>query len=68
MAYYTNTRTAFPKTGYASIAIDSGAVTLLGSVSTANTVGDVLDILNACVARSLVTGTNRTGHAVSDLN
>jgi hypothetical protein len=68
MAYYTNTRTAFPKTGYASIAIDSGAVTLLGSVSTANTVGDVLDILNACIARDRVTDFHRTGLAISDTN
>jgi hypothetical protein len=68
MAYYTNTRTAFPKTGYASIAIDASADTLLAAVTTANTVGDVLDILNACVARSLVTGTNQTGLATSVLS
>ena len=68
MAYYTNTRTAFPKTGYASIAIDATADTLLSAVTTANTVGDVLDILNACVGRSLVTGTGFTCHATSTLH
>jgi hypothetical protein len=68
MTYYNNTRTAFPKTGYASIAIDASADTLLAAVTTANTVGDVLDILNACVARSLVTGTGFTGHAISTLH
>ena len=68
MAYYTNTRTAFPKTGYASIAIDASADTLLAAVTTANTVGDVLDILNACIARALVTDTNQTGLANSVLS
>jgi hypothetical protein len=68
MTYYTNTRTALPKTGYASIAIDATADSLLAAVSTSNNVGDVLDILNACIARALVTDTNQTGLATSVLS
>jgi hypothetical protein len=68
MTYYTNTRTAFPKTGYATIGIDATADAALAACTTSSTVGDVLTILNACVARALVTAENQTGLASSVLS
>lgn len=59
------TRTAIPKTGYASIAIDGTADTALAAITTSSTVGDVLDVLNACIARALVTDANTIGLASS---
>jgi hypothetical protein len=61
------TRTAFPKTGYASILVDGTADTALAAITTSSTVGDVLDILNALVARKLVTDENQIGLASSVL-
>lgn len=64
-AYYTNTRTALPKTGYAYIAIDATADTALAAITTSSTVGDVLGVLNACIARALKTDENQIGLASS---
>lgn len=64
-AYYTNTRTALPKTGYAHVAIDATADTALAAITTSSTVGDVLGVLNACIARAKVTDANTIGLATS---
>lgn len=64
-AYYTNTRTAIPKTGYAHVAIDATADTALAAITTSSTVGDVLGVLNACIARAKVTDANTIGLASS---
>lgn len=64
-AYYTNTRTALPKTGYAHVNIDATADTALAAITTSSTVGDVLGVLNACIARAKVTDANTIGLASS---
>lgn len=59
------TRTAIPKTGYAYVAIDATADTALAAITTSSTVGDVIGVLNACIARALVTDSNSIGLATN---
>lgn len=59
------TRTALPKTGYAWVPIDSTADTALAAITTSSTVADVLTVLNACIARKLVTDANTIGLATN---
>jgi hypothetical protein len=58
-------RKAFVRSPYGGLAIDSTADTALAAITTSSTVQDVLEILDACVARALVTTVNTTGKATS---
>lgn len=57
------TRTAYPDIMYGAIAIDATADTALAAITTSSTVADVLDIINACIARNRVTTSTTTGLA-----
>lgn len=64
MAYYSNNRAAFTKYGpYSDIQIDSTADTALAGITTSSKISDVIAILNALVARKLVTTRTTTGKA-----
>ena len=51
--------------GEAATQIDATADTALAAITTANTVGDVLDILSACVARGNTVTATSIGKATS---
>lgn len=59
------TRTAYPDIMYGAIPIDATADTALAAITTSSTVADVLDIINACIARNRVTDSDETGYARS---
>lgn len=52
-------------TKYREIKIDATADTALAAITTASTVGDVLKVLDGCVARNRVTDVDTTGYATS---
>lgn len=56
------------ETEYRGIKIDATADTALAAITTASTIGDVLDILSACVGRNRVTAVATTGYATSVKN
>jgi hypothetical protein len=56
------------ETEYRGIKIDATADTALSAITTASTIGDVLDILSACVGRNRVTAVATTGYATSVKN
>lgn len=58
-------RKAFVRCPYGNLNIDATADTALAALSVANTIQDALEILDACVARALVTTVNTTGKATS---
>lgn len=51
--------------GYGHVQIDATADTDLAAITTANTVLDVLKILDACIARSYQVDSNSVGGATS---
>lgn len=53
------------ETEYREIKIDATADTALAAITTASTVGDVLNILDGCVGRNRVTDVDSTGYATS---
>ena len=56
------------ETEYRGIKIDATADTALAAITTASTVGDVLDVLSALVGRNRVTAVASTGYATSVKN
>lgn len=56
------------ETEYRGIKIDATGDTALAAITTASTVGDVLDILSAVVGRNRVTAVASTGYATSVKN
>jgi hypothetical protein len=56
------------ETEYRGIKIDATADTALAAITTASTIGEVLDILSACVGRNRVTAVATTGYATSVKN
>lgn len=61
-------RKAFVRCAYGNLKIDATADTALAAITASSTIQDVLEILDACVARALVTTVNRTGKATSVQN
>lgn len=58
-------RKAFLRSPYGGIAIDATADTALAAITTSSTIQDVLEVLDALVARELVTTVDTTGKATS---
>jgi hypothetical protein len=56
------------ETEYRGIKIDATGDTALAAITTASTIGDVLDILSAVVGRNRVTAVASTGYATSVKN
>jgi len=61
----SNARQAFLATPYDLFLIDATADTALANITTANTVRDVLDILNGVASRNRVTTVDSTGYSSS---
>jgi large repetitive protein len=51
--------------GYGHVRIDATADTALAAITTSSTVADVLEIVDACIARSYVVTANSVGDATS---
>ena len=61
----SNTRQAFLATPYDAFQLDATSDAALANLTTANTVRDVLDILNGVASRNRVTTADSTGYSSS---